>query len=107
MNQEIFELNEAIKEVLVKDLNCFKAVTFYRTGTIGLIDDPFFETEAHWKSEKEFHDLTNAQARQMGKELFKLRNKLKDMGGMLTGPLFETHPKSFVMVWGLFDKLQA
>jgi hypothetical protein len=102
MEQELFRLNEILKEKLVTEYNCNKAITIYRAAGTLLIKESFYETEAFWKNVSDFRALTKKQGKDMAQSFSDLMEIVSKKGGQVTGPLFERHGEALVMVWGVF-----
>jgi len=107
LEEELFKLNENLKEKLVTEYNCNKALTVYHKRGSFLIEESFYETEAVWRESSDFRKLTKKQGKELAELFSNLTSTVTKMGGQVTGPLFERQKESLVMVWGLFGKYKT
>jgi hypothetical protein len=107
LEEELFKLNENLKEKLVTEYNCNKALTVYHKKGSFLIEESFYETEAFWYESSDFRKLTKKQGKELAELFYDLISSVAEMGGQVVGPRFERHKQSLVMVWGLFGKYKT
>jgi hypothetical protein len=98
----IFQANEVVKESMVLKFFAKLAKTvLHKNGTLYL-SDPFLETEIIWESPKDFKKISPSQTLEISEILFELKEKVEEMGGQMTPPIFEFKNKRPVLVWALF-----
>jgi hypothetical protein len=98
----IFEANEKVKEELVTRFHVSKAKTVLHKNGSYYLSDPFLETEIYWNSLKDFKNISEEDAAELGDILRQLQTTTQELGGQMTPPMFEYKNKLPVIVWAQF-----
>lgn len=98
----IFEANEEVKETLVLNFKVSRAKTILHQNGTAYVKEPFLETEIYWDSVEDFGYLTTKQAFEINDLLFGLMDKISELGGQMTTPMFEFKNGLPLMVWAQF-----